>query len=163
MIALQVSDVRQFMVKLFYQPVFDPFYIKELTIRTFFDFSINGHRNLEFYPLEEQEAAKEHLFVSWREVKNLVFQMIKGNRTPLAMHLVFQFSKEATEDILKLCGSGVRKEEQVGLYINVRFENGKLMLVSGVSREEFTLDKTLEHVFEEELKQFLKQAEIAFE
>lgn len=163
MLALQVLDVKQFMVKLFYQPIFDQFYVKELTVRTFFDFSINGRRNMEYYSLEEQEIKKQQPKVYWKEVKSFIFQIIKGNRTPLALNLVLQFGEEQTKQILKLCGSEINLEDSIALYINIRFESGKLILTSGVARAMFTLDKTLDRVFEQELMTFLKNADIAIQ
>ncbi len=163
MLALQVLDVKQFMVKLFYQPVFDQFYVKELTVRTFFDFSMNGKRNIEYYSLEEQDIKKQQPKIYWEEVKPFIFQLIKGNRTPLALNLVLQFGEEQTKQILKLCGSEINLEDSIALYINIRFESGKLILTSGVARAVFTLDKTLDRVFEQELMTFLKNADIAIQ
>ena len=77
--------------------------------------------------------------------------------------MVLQFGEEQTKQILKLCGSEINLEDSIALYINIRFESGKLILTSGVARAVFTLDKTLDRVFEQELMTFLKNADIAIQ
>lgn len=163
MIALRVLDVKQFMGKLFYQTIFDSFYVKEVSIRTFFNISMNGSRNIEYYPLEEQEIKKQIPKVLWEEMKGFVFQLIKGTRTPLFLQIVLQLSEEQTEKITKLCSQAINSQESIGLYFNLRFENGKLILTTGVSRTSFTLDKTLDRILEEYVINFLKEEEIGVE
>ena len=50
-----------------------------------------------------------------------------------------------------------------GLYLNIHFENGRLSCVTGTSFKTFTLDKTLEHVWDEYAERFFIHKGIDFE
>ena len=56
------------------------------------------------------------------------------------------------------------KADQVnGLYLNIRYEEGKLFCVTGTSVSIFTLDKTLDMEWDQAVRSFLKKNEIIFE
>lgn len=163
MIALQIPNVKSFMVKLFQQSEFHFFYVTEISIKTLCDFKINGKRNKDFYTLEEQEQKAKYPYILWEELKPFIFQLIKGNKTPLSFHIVFMLSEQNTTDIIQKYQAEASKSDEVNFYLNIRFEYGKLTLVSGIARKDFTLDKTIDRIWEEEIKSFLKHCEIPFE
>ena len=47
--------------------------------------------------------------------------------------------------------------------MNLRFEKNEVHLVTGLSMKVFTLDKTLEHAWDQDMKTFLRMHEIAWE
>ena len=55
-----------------------------------------------------------------------------------------------------LSGSGRR------LYINIQYENHEMICVTGTSMKQFTLDRTLENEWDENVKKFLKKNGVVF-
>ncbi len=51
MIALKITNVKQFMAKLLGGEDFDSFLLEEATISTYNTFMIDGHQNRDFYLL----------------------------------------------------------------------------------------------------------------
>lgn len=163
MFACTVSDVRDFMGKLFLKDTFDGFQLMEAVIVTANTFVIDGHIREEYYSKEEWEELAEKNISRWKELRPLCFQMIKGKKTPESMKLVFRMADSGVEKLLEQSGLAYQASEIEGLFFNVRYENQKLQLTSGVSMKVFTMDKSLERFWEQRLQGFLKQAEIACE
>lgn len=163
MFAASVSDVRAFMEKLFLKETFDGFQLMEAVIVTSNTFVIDGHIREDYYTKEEWEELPEKQISRWSSLRPLCFQMIKGKKTPESMKLVFKMADGGVEKLLEQSGLPFQLKDIEGLFFNVRYENQKLQLTSGVSMKLFTMDKSLERFWEQRLESFLKQAEIAFE
>ncbi len=163
MLACTVSDVRDFMEKLFLKDTFDGFQLVEAVIVTSNTFMIDGHIREEYYTKEEWEELAEKQICRWGSLRQICFQMIKGKKTPESMKLVFRMAEGGTEKLLIKSGLSYQTSDVEGLFFNVRYENQKLMLTSGVSMKLFTMDKSLERFWDQRLEKFLKQAEIACE
>lgn len=163
MFACTVSDVRDFMEKLFLKDTFDGFQLMEAVIVTSNTFVIDGHIREEYYTKEEWEELAEKKISRWSSLRPLCFQMIKGKKTPESMKLVMRMADAAVEKLLEKSGLPFQAADVEGLFFNVRYENQKLMLTGGVSMRLFTMDKSLERFWGQKLEGFLKQAEIACE
>lgn len=163
MLVCTVTDVRDFMEKLFLKDTFDGFQLMEAVIVTANTFVIDGHIREEYYTKEEWEQLAEKKVSRWKELRPLCFQMIKGKKTPESMKLVFRMADSGVEKLLIQSGLTFQLTDVEGLFFNVRYENDKLQLTSGVSMKLFTMDKSLERFWEQRLQGFLKQAEIVCE
>lgn len=163
MISLKISEVKAFMSKLLMNVVFDTFCMKEMDIHTITNFHASGQFNEEFFTKEELEEREEQRVVLWSDVKAIAFSMIKGNKTPLFLKVVFQLPKDRSEELLHSLAGKLRPEEVGGLFLNIRFEKGELRIITGTAIKTFTLDKTLEQEWDEWVKSFLKHQGISFE
>lgn len=163
MFACTVSDVRDFMEKLFLKDTFDGFQLVEAVISTSNTFVIDGHIREDYYSAEEWEELSEKQISRWSSLRPLCFQMIKGKKTPGSLKLVFRMADGGVGKLLEKSGLPYQVTDIEGLYLNVRYENQKLLLTSGVAVKQFTMDKSLEHFWEKRLEGFFKQAEIAAE
>lgn len=163
MISLNVPEVKPFMAKLLMNTTFDQFLLREMELQTFTNFTINGQFNEEFFTTEEMEERQANKFVLWSDVRQTVFSMIKGNKTPLSLRVVFQLPASLCSELVQRSGGKLRLEEVGGLYLNVRFEKGELHIITGAAIKTFTLDKTLEQEWDNEVKDILKTNGIVFE
>ncbi len=164
MISLTITEVKSFMAKLLAQNTFDNFILKEMELSTFINFTISGQLNEAFFTTEELQERGEHTHsVLWSEVRTIAFSMIKGHKTPLALKIVFQLPRPLCEELVQQSGGRIKSEEVGGLYLNVRFEKNELHIITGTAIKTFTLDKTLEQVWDLRVKQILKEQGIAFE
>lgn len=164
MISLTITEVKSFMAKLLTQNTFDNFILKEMELSTFINFTISGQLNEAFFTTEElQERGEHNRSVLWSEVRTIAFSMIKGHKTPLALKIVFQLPRPLCEELVQQSGGRIKSEEVGGLYLNVRFEKNELHIITGTAIKTFTLDKTLEQVWDLRVKQILKEQGISFD
>ena len=163
MISLKIIDIKAFMSSLLVQPIFDNFLLSELDIITFNHFNISGKLNTSWYNSDELELLQGRVYSKWSEIKPTAFNLIKGNKTPSSFKIVFLLSPENTSKILNKNGLSFKLEEINGLFLNIKFEHNILTLITGTSLRTFTMDKSLEHEWDANMKTFLKHYEIAFE
>ena len=162
MIALKIEEVKPFMAKLLTNTLFDSFILKEMEIQTFTSFSISGQFYENFFTKEEMEERGGCNYVLCKEIRQIAFSVIRGNKTPLAMKIVFQLPKPETEELVKSLGEMVRLEGVGGLYINIRFEKNELHIITGTAIKTFTMDKTLDREWDAWVKKFLSEQNIYF-
>lgn len=153
--------MNRFMVKLLKGEEFDGFLLKEGFLRTGMEYRFQGHIFQDYFDTEEREALTEE-YVFWNEVKPVVFELIKGKKTPLAFSFTMLLSRADRESFLKEYSLSVG-EDNPSLYLQIRFEHGVGRIVTGTARNTFTLDKSLEEAWDAEAVKRLKQMEIAVE
>ncbi|MGF7143246.1 hypothetical protein HNQ56_001669 [Anaerotaenia torta] len=164
MISLMITEVKPFMAKLLAQTAFDHFILREMELSTLTNFTIDGQLNEAFLSKEELEERGEHgRNILWSDVRTVVFSMIKGNKTPLSLKIVFQLPRKQSEELLQNLGGRIRAEELGGLYLNIRFEKNALHIITGTAIKTFTLDKTLEQEWDRRVREILKEQAIPFE
>lgn len=164
MIALQISDIKQFMNQLLLSSTFDSFRVQEAVITTFASFSIDGHVRRDYYSGEERETLglEEESLALWSQLKPFCLQLIKGKKTPLGMKLVFQLSEKNTEKLLLNLGLTYSVRDIGGLFLHIRYDGQSLICVTGTSLNIFTMDKTLELEWDRTIQKFLESHEISF-
>ena len=161
--ALKVLEIKTFMSQLFLGEAFDLFLLYELEIQTANQYKINGRLNRKWYDNDELEALEEREYSCWKEMRQFAFQIIKGNKSPQSMKIVFLLPKEKVNKVLEKSGAGLLSEQVEGLFLNVKYENGELHLITGTSLKVFTMDKTLEQEWDEEVLIFLKKCSVPCE
>ncbi len=153
------------MSKLLLSQTFDRFLLIEGSITTYNTFHINGRLHKDFFTEEEIQEEALHMrdFSLWKEVRPFCLELIKGKKTPLGFQFVFQLSKETTANLLTSYGiTSILPENISGLLFNIRYENNVLQCITATNLNLFTLDKSLEHAWDDALRNFLKKQEISF-
>ncbi len=163
MISLKVVDVKNFMSSLLIHNVFDNFLLSEITIHTSKELYISGKLNEDFYSSDELEILNGRKYATWNECKALAYSFIKGNKLPLSIKIVFLLSDENTEKMIVRGGNKFNQNDVNGLFLNVRYDKNGLFLTTGSSIKIFTMDKTLEQLWDNDIKIFLKHHNIAIE
>jgi hypothetical protein len=156
MISINIPEVKPFMAKLLTNSTFDSYLLRELELETFTNFKITGQLNEGFFTKEELEERLDKRFILWGDVRQSVFSMIKGNKTPLSLKIVFQLPSDLCIELLGRLNGKIQPEEVGGLYFNIRFEKGELHIITGTAIKTFTLDKTLEQEWDAQVKNILK-------
>ena len=70
---------------------------------------------------------------------------------------------ENVEKLLAQSGLSLTREDIFGLYLNCQFDGEHLLCTTGTSLKIFTLDKSLDHLWDDMVRRFFKQQEIVFE
>lgn len=171
MLALRIPDTRDFMKKLLTETVFDSFVVSEASVTTFTVIRIDGSWHPEYFgdgemdpENEENENGKSFhpSALSWGLLRPVFFGLIRGRRTPGAFRLVFRLAGYNVASLLSGSGLNFRPEEVAGLFLNISFSNGEVSCTTGTSMNTFTLDQTLNHLWDEMVQKFLRQQKIPF-
>ncbi len=165
MIALKITNVKQFMGKLLTGEDFDSFLLEEASISTHNTFRIDGHQNRDFYSSEEWEDKdlRPYDFSTWKSVRPICFNLIKGTRTPSSFQFVLHLIPEYVASILKKGDTSVTTLQVKAFVLNIRYDGGALTLVTGTSYNTFLMDKTPDTLWDQAVRKFLAQRQIAFE
>lgn len=159
MVGLKIEDVKEFTSKLFVKESFDSFLVKEIQIITYNSFSIDGHIRKGYFTDEELEEFGKEGFTAWKLLRPVCFGLIKGRRLPESFRIVLQLSRSQVERFA--AGQGVDSEQIQGMYLNIRYEDGALYCITGLSLGFFTLDKSLENLWDSTAQDFLRGMGIA--
>lgn len=165
MIALELTDIKDFMNKLLRSEVFDHFHMQEAVITSGATYTINGQITKSFYSEEELEELGLNgcRFLPFSMLRTNCFDLIKGKKTPSSFRFVFLLSPKNMEKTLSAIGSSYQTSDVTGMFINLKFQNQLLSLTTGIAYNTFSTDKTLENEWDKMVTRFLKQHEIAYE
>ena len=84
MLALELTDIRDFMNKLLRSEIFDHFLLQEGVITSAASYVIDGHINKGFYSAEELEelGLADCTCLPYSMLRTQCFDLIKGKKTP---------------------------------------------------------------------------------
>lgn len=158
MIAFKIVDVKDFMNKLLIGEVFDNFLLVSFEITNYAKITIDGVKNEAWY--EEEVSGR---YVTWKEVRDKISSLLKGDRVPLGIKGVFRLSEENTDKTAAKLGIKNAAEKDYGLFFTLKFEKGEINIVTGVSVTDFLMSKQIGNLWDEDLLKFLKYYQIAVE
>lgn len=161
MIALDILDIKDFTSKLFVGNVFDAFYLSEASFTTFISCTIDGNLQKDFF--DSDQAPSDRTLCLWSEVKPYCYTLIKGRRTPVHFKIVFQLSRKNTEKMLLSSGLQLKQEDIYGLFLNCQFDKGRLTCTTGTSLRIFTVDHTVDQLWDDLIRRFFHSQKISFE
>ncbi|MCD8022073.1 MAG: DUF5721 family protein [Lachnospiraceae bacterium] len=162
--SFQIQDTLGFMKKLLTDDTFDAFLLSEASITTFATFQIDGRFHPDYLNTSEAEqlTSEKAGYTLWKRVRPFFFDLTKGKHTPLRFGIVFRQAPHNVEKMLSQGGRTSTPEQEDGLFLNIHFDGKALMCVSGTSLKTFTLDKSLEHAWDDLLEKFFRQKQIPF-
>ena len=158
MISLTLNT-KKCMAELLLRETFDSFLFIEGSVTTFNKFTIDGYIHSDFY--DEETPAEP--YSAWKSLREFVFSIIKGKRTPLDFHFVFSLSADAVRTLITENELDFQPESVQGLYLNFRYDGSTLTCVTGTSLKVFTLDKSLDHAFDKWVEKFFAEHEIEYD
>lgn len=165
MIALHLLEVKDCMQKLLLSDTFDNFSFIDGSITTFATFTFDGYIHKDFFNTDEHEstllAGKE--FATWGEMRDYCCHIIKGKNTPLTFKFVLSLSKENISKLLQHSLPSITTDAVQGLYLNFQYDKGELDCITGTSMKSFTLDKSLDYIWDDNAMKYLKQKGILFD
>ncbi len=140
MIAIEIENIKEFMSHLLVGTAFDTFHVETCEIVTFVCMTLDGKRHFDWYDTEERPE-KTDGSVTWKELKPIAYQMVKGNKTPERMKLDF-FHRKENGDV----GS-----------LRVEYSKDSLIVYTGYMQREFSMDKTAQQEWDEACRIFIQK------
>ena len=165
MIALELTDIKDFMNKLLRTEVFDHFLLQEAVITSGASYVIDGHITKGYYTDEEVETMciSGYKMLPFSLLRGNCFDLIKGKKTPNSFKFVFLLSPENLKKTLASSGSSYTENDISGVFLNLKYQNQLLTLTTGISYNIFSTDKSLESNWDKLVCRFLYQNDIKFE
>ncbi len=165
MIALQLTDIKDFMNKLLRSDTFDHFLLQEAVIRSTAAYTIDGRISNAGYSSAELEelGLSGHPALPFSMLRGNCFDLIKGKKTPVFFQFVFLLSPDNLARTLAATHSSYTVNDISGICLNLKYQNNLLTLTTGISYRIFSTDKELESEWDKMLPKFLAKNGIAFE
>lgn len=157
MLSFQLTAQKDFMNKLLCGNLFHEFNLKEASIAGAVSYYVDGHVNQDYFEGEEKEE-----YLSFSDIRNNLFQMIKGKRTPLSFHMVLHLNHDCLTKIEEKEKISFKELMIANLVLNIRFTDGNMQLVSAVDYSNFSLDKDFEKKWDGIVTRILERDEISF-
>lgn len=144
-----IEDVKGFMNDLLVNEKYDSFYMFEVRLKTALDYYINGKINSEFFDSDEETDVCKEEYISWGNIKHTIFELIKGNRLPISFKMILMFNRENIVRLVEMNNLPMNPDDIRALFLNIYYENGELLVTTGTSIKVFTLDKTIDNVWDD--------------
>jgi hypothetical protein len=121
----------------------------------------------DFFTSEELEERKSDgmdlEFSSWKEIRPVCFDLIKGKKTPVSFKVVLLANNGLIEKIAANPDCGVAANLIRSLVLNIRYENGKVTCITGTSFTTFVMDKSVEKIWDSYVKHSFSELGLDFE
>mgnify|MGYP006865390076 CR=1 FL=1 len=162
MIAQRITNLKKFMSQLLVGKNFDSFWLSEATITTGNTFIIDGTLHPDFFSEEAREILNRcHRTHSlWKEIKPFCYSIIRGKQTPLQFKFVFRLSYEKIRYAVIESGISLDPDQINGLFLNIQYNSGQLVCTTGTSVSTFSLDKSLDQMWDRMVLQFFQENDI---
>lgn len=163
MIGLKLPDLKTATAHIFTRTSFDYFLVKEAVITTSNTYTIDGSLKKDYFTQDEREMLRDENWMDWKTIRPVCFSLIRGKRLPLSFQIALSLSGDNVERLLERNKTAFSPEEVGGLYLNFRYEKNILTAISATSLKIFSMDKSLEQLWDDTVKKLFRQLEIPFE
>lgn len=165
MIALKITDVKDFMNRLLVGDTFDYFETAEVSITTFNTFSIDGRLRKDFFDTDAREMLEQagRSCSLWKDLKPFCYSVIRGKRTPLNFKIILQLSHRQTQSALEKLNLSISPELISRLFLNLQYKNRELLCTTGAATQIFIPDKSLEQYWDSTILSYFQTRKILFE
>lgn len=150
MIALALTEVRSFMNTLLMKDTFDRFFLEEAFIKKEYTVSIEG-RTSDLSP-----------YLPYGKMRPILMEHMKGEKVPDLLRITLEYPATA-QMVARLTGGDDTQTKIKEFLMRIEFDAHGLRLVTGVSYETFSMEKDLEKAWDESVKRFLNEEDVAYE
>ena len=163
--AFYMKDQKHFMNQLLKSELFDHFLLAEATIHGAVSYPIDGHVNRDFYDADELAAitADGSEYLPFSYLRPVFFELIRGRHTPLYLKFVFLLSPSNAQKTILSSDTGLGPDDISGIFLNLTFRDGQMILTTGVSYRTFTTDHSFDIAWDTLAARFLTNHGLDFD
>lgn len=137
------EDVKKIMGFILNSSTFDRMQLRTAEVVTRVSFTVDGRFNKDFDGVETERA-----YCLWGEVRQNMFDLVKGKHLPKSLKLVLALDDEAVAAL---------HPNAKAAFLNAVFENGRVSFTTGTAQREFAMDKSLDAVWEDKVRLMFKK------
>ena len=149
-VALDTTAVKGFMGRLLREDVLDQFEVRGVELGLNIRISINGAQ--EAPETDETESPKAAGYVSWETLRPMIYDIIKNGSKPKLIKIVFSYKAQQAKEI---------HANAAALFLNMVYENDTVYFTTATAQKEFALDKSLDDSWDQWVRSFFLQNNIA--
>lgn len=163
--AFYMKDQKHFMNQLLKSELFDHFLLAEATIHGAVSYQIDGRVNRDFYDADELAAitADGSEYLPFSYLRPVFFELIRGRHTPLYLKFVFLLSPSNAKKTILSSDTGFGPDDISGIFLNLTFRDGQMVLTTGVSYRTFTTDHSFDIAWDTLAARFLTNHGLDFD
>ncbi len=154
MISPTITDVRHFMHQLLSEKTFDRFLLVEAAITMGISWKIEGRIHPAFY---DREKIPGEEYIPWEEVRPHIYSLLRGSHLPLNMKIVLALPRPSVAGLMRRAGREKERDQIRGMFLNILYQPRSLILTTGIARDDFSLDRRPDQVFDDSIVHFLKK------
>ena len=163
----EIKNTANFMTALLSdkEKTFDQFLLSEAVIVTGITHTIDGHINPSFYSSDDLDILRQEAsdngrifsedLIRWESVKHYCYECIRGSRLPLAFKVSFSLAPENVRKFLEGLNGVIGADDIGSLNVNIKYDGSTLTCTTAVSLKIFTMDKSVEHAWDDMFARFL--------
>lgn len=146
---IEILDIKLFMQLLFQTETFDTYLFVSSKIKTDINYQLDGTLNTTYYTEDERLSLgiDNSAYQTWKNIKEKIFYIIKGKKTPSQLHIVLRLSDEHAKQIIGTINSSLNPNDIDALFLNILFNEQKLNVTCGISYKIFAINHDLENEF----------------
>lgn len=165
MILLQITELKAFMGKLLAGELFDTYLLKEASVTTYNTFLIDGTINTDFFTQDEleEDSSWQASYTSWKKIRPLCFELIKGKRTPLRFKFILHLKEEEKNRLLTESDTTATSLDIQSFVAVIKYDGSVLTISTATAYRTFLPDKSADGFWDRYMIRFLSQNEIAFD
>ena len=148
------KEIKEFLNGLFTDERYDSFYLFSLKLDSDVSYDIDGKINRDFYDEKEFEELVEKDYICWRDMKKTIIGFMREGKLPVKMKLILMFNKDNVNRLIEMNNIPIHPENVRALFMNVLFSDDKLLITTGTSLNIFTMDKTLEELWDKTVEKY---------
>ncbi|MCF0142767.1 MAG: hypothetical protein HUJ75_05265 [Parasporobacterium sp.] len=158
MTGIEIDNIKPVTKALFTGEAFDRLAVLEASFSTLYTVDLDCRVNEKYIEGDEPgEGLYSDGLVLWKTIRPLCFDIIKGKKLPVSFKIIFKIPQSGVANFISKKNLPFRAEDVAGLFINVKYENGKLTCVTGTSLKTFSMDKSLEQAWDEAAAKFINR------
>ncbi len=152
--AFEIEELKKFTSLLFTGDFLDNLSVHRIKIKTQMDVEISGKINADFFEGDKPDSG----YVRFAELKPVCVQLIKGRQLPLMFSIVLSLEESKKQSWLRAQGSKTISN----LFLNIKYENKKLTMISACSYSDFSMDREVEKRWDYDVERLLKSRGIEY-
>lgn len=161
MLSLKIDDMKDFVKKLLTESTFDSFLLTNAFVISDITYSIDGRLNKDFFDTDEAAALTSQTYTTWEHARPHIYNVIRGKKLPLKFKLIFILPLKSTMNMLEKNHLDIPMSDIANLTLNIYYDGADIHVTSIATRNSFTMDKSLERVWDESLTAFFTHHQIA--
>lgn len=162
MIALQIQDKKKMLQVLLESTSFDTFLMQEVSVIRDSSLFLEGRIHPKYQAQQDPVQTEGADFVPWHNIRTLLASYI-GKEFPLSFKFVLQAPAAYTQNLLKNAAFTGDPSTVKGLILTFRYEQEHLTCLTGISLTTFSMDKSIETLWDQGIKKALANMQIGFE
>ena len=148
----RILDVKDFMSHVLTKETFDDLLLAEAKISGKAGLYLSGKPAEGFY---EEEDLDESGYVCYGHLRKICLAMVQGQRTPDSFTMMFVLPRKKLSALIENSDSVLNPSDVESLSLLVRFKDGGLSVVTGSAYRIFTMDRTLNEIWDKKVEDFL--------